>query len=165
MRTHAWPDKATREMVVVASLCLPRRSLAKVGGGAPVGADSRRQSARLYQYGARQRPTRRQEFAMRHEVNLSGGEIALLKSMGLSGAPVFGKLLIQRVGDMETAEFLDTLEGLVSLGYVVSDKVSLRKMEDVERAVFRVNASYVRELRDAIRPGHRREQERRRRRG
>jgi hypothetical protein len=102
---------------------------------------------------------------MRHELNLSGGEIALLKSMGLSGAPVFGKLLIQRVGDMETAEFLDTLEGLVSLGYVVSDKVSLRKMEDVERAVFRVNASYVRELRDAIRPGHRREQERRRRRG
>jgi hypothetical protein len=102
---------------------------------------------------------------MRHELNLSGGEIALLKTMGLSGAPVFGKLLIQRVGDMETAEFLDTLEGLISLGYVVSDKMSLHKIEDVERAVFRVNASYARELRDAIRPGHRREQERRRRRG
>jgi len=102
---------------------------------------------------------------MRHELNLSGGEIALLKSMALSGAPVFGKLLIERVGDMETAELLDTLEGLISLGYVVSDKVSLRTMEDVERAVFRVNASYARELRDAVRPGHRREQERRRRRG
>jgi len=102
---------------------------------------------------------------MRHELNLSGGEIALLKTMGLSGAPVFGKVLIQRAGDMGTAEFLDTLEGLISLGYVVSDKVSFRKMEEVERAVFRVNASYARELRDAIRPGHRREQERRRRRG
>jgi hypothetical protein len=101
---------------------------------------------------------------MRHELNLSGGEITLLKTMGLGGTPVFGKLLIERVGDMETAEFLDTLEGLISLGYVVSDKVSLRTMEDVERAVFRVNASYARELRDAIRPGHRREQERRRRR-
>ena len=102
---------------------------------------------------------------MRHELNLSGGEIALLKSMALSGTPVFGKLLIERVGDMETAELLDTLEGLISLGYVVSDKESLRTMEDVERAVFRVNASYARELRDAVRPGHRREQERRRRRG
>ena len=88
----------------------------------------------------------------------------LLKTMGLSGASVFGKLLVERVGDMETAEFLDTLEGLISLGYVLSDKVNLRTMEDVERAVFRVNASYARELRDAIRPGQRREQERRRRR-
>ena len=101
---------------------------------------------------------------MRREINLSGGEIMLLKTMGLSGAAVFGKLLVERVGDMETAEFLDTLEGLISLGYVLSDKVNLRTMEDVERAVFRVNASYARELRDAIRPGQRREQERRRRR-
>jgi len=101
---------------------------------------------------------------MRREINLSGGEIALLKTMGLSGGSVFGKLLIERVGEMETAEFLDTLEGLISLGYVLSDKVNLRTMEDVERAVFRVNASYARELRDAIRPGQRREQERRRRR-
>ncbi len=101
---------------------------------------------------------------MRRELNLNGGEIALLKTMGLSGAPIFGKLLIERVGEMETAEFLDTLEGLISLGYVLSDKVRLHTMEDVERAVFRVNASYARELRDAIRPGQRREQERRRRR-
>jgi len=101
---------------------------------------------------------------MRRELNLNGGEIALLNTMGLSGAPVFGKLLVERVGDMETAEFLDTLEGLISLGYVLSDKVRLHTMEDVERAIFRVNASYAHELRDAIRPGQRREQERRRRR-
>jgi hypothetical protein len=101
---------------------------------------------------------------MRHELNLSGGEITLLKTMGLSGSPIVGKLLIERVGDMEITEFLDSLQGLISLGYVVSNKVSLHTKEDVERAVFRVNASYARELRDAIRPGHRREQERRRRR-
>jgi hypothetical protein len=101
---------------------------------------------------------------MRRELNLNGGEITLLKTMGLSGGPVFGKLLVERVGEMETAEFLDTLEGLISLGYVLSDKVRLHTMEDVERAVFRVNASYAHELRDAIRPGQRREQERRRRR-
>jgi hypothetical protein len=101
---------------------------------------------------------------MRRDINLSGGEITLLKTMGLSGAPTFGKLLIERIGEMEAAEFLDELNGLISLGYVLSDKVILRSMEDVERSVFRVNASYARDLRDAIQPGRRREQTRRRRR-
>jgi hypothetical protein len=101
---------------------------------------------------------------MRRELNLSGGEIALLKTMGLSGTPVYGKLLLERLGEVQDAEFLDTLDGLVSLGYVLSDKVNLRTREDVERAVFRVNSAYSRELRDAINPGRRRERERRRRR-
>ena len=100
---------------------------------------------------------------MRREINLSGGEITLLKTMGLSGAPTFGKVLIERIGEMETAEFLDELNGLIQLGYVLSDKVNLRTMENVERSVFRVNPSYVRDLRDAIQPGRRREQTRRRR--
>jgi len=95
---------------------------------------------------------------------LSGGEITLLKTMGLSGAPTFGKVLIQRIGEMETAEFLDELNGLISLGYVLSEKMKVRSVEDVERSVFRVNASYARDLRDAIQPGRRREQTRRRRR-
>lgn len=103
---------------------------------------------------------------MRREINLSGGEITLLKTMGLSGSPVFGKLLVERIGEMEPSEFLDELNGLISLGYVLSDKVTLHTMEDVERAVFRVNASYARDLRDALHPGRRRdEKQRRRRRG
>ena len=101
---------------------------------------------------------------MRRDINLSGGEITLLKTMGLSGAPTYGKVLMERIGEMETAEFLDELNGLISLGYVLSNKVNLRSMEDVERSVFRVNASYARDLRDAIQPGRRREQARRRRR-
>ena len=94
---------------------------------------------------------------------MSGGEISLLKTMGLSGAPTYGKLLIERIGEIETAEFLDELNGLISLGYVLSEKVSVRSIDDVERSVFRVNASYARDLRDAIHPGRRREQTRRRR--
>ena len=101
---------------------------------------------------------------MRREINLSGGEITLLKTMGLSGAPTFGKVLIQRIGEMETTEFLDELNGLISLGYVLSEEMKVRSVEDVERSVFRVNASYARDLRDAIQPGRRREQTRRRRR-
>jgi hypothetical protein len=103
---------------------------------------------------------------MKREISLSGGEITLLKSMGLSGMPVYGKLLVEQVGEMAEAEFLDDLTGLIQLGYVLSDKVNVRTMEDVERAVFRVNGSYARDLKDALHPGRRREREgRRRRRG
>src|ERR1700737_34229 len=103
---------------------------------------------------------------MRREINLNGGEITLLKTMGLSGMPVYGKQLVEKIGEMETAEFIDELNGLVSLGYVLCDKVNVHTMEDVERSVFRVNASYARDLRDAIQPGRRREKaQRRRRRG
>ena len=103
---------------------------------------------------------------MGREIKLSGGEISLLKTMGLSGTPVYGKILIERIGEMESAEFLDELNGLISLGYVICDRVNIRTMEDVEHAVYRVNASYARDLRDALNPSRRREEKgRRRRRG
>ncbi len=103
---------------------------------------------------------------MHREINLSGGEITLLKTLGLSGVPTYGKMLVEKIGEMENAEFLDELNGLISLGYVLADKINVRTMEDVERSVFRVNASYARDLKDALHPGHRREREpRRRRRG
>jgi len=101
---------------------------------------------------------------MHREINLSGGEITLLKTLGLSGTPVYGKILIERIGEMESAEFLDELTGLISLGYVLCDKVNVRTVEDVERAVFRVNASYARDLRDAVAPARKREDHSRRRR-
>ena|SRR5947208_12074027 len=101
---------------------------------------------------------------MKREINLSGGEITLLKTLGLSGTPTYGKLLVQQIGEMEQAEFVDDLVGLIELGYVLADKVNIRTMEDVERAVFRVNASYARDLKDAIQPGRRRERDQRRRR-
>jgi len=103
---------------------------------------------------------------MHREINLSGGEITLLKTLGLSGTPTYGKLLVEHIGEMDQGEFLDELSGLIEQGYVLSDKVNVRTMEDVERAVFRVNASYARDLKEAIHPGRRREEKgRRRRRG
>jgi|SRR5215470_14720691 len=103
---------------------------------------------------------------MTREINLSGGEISLLKTLGLSGTPFPGKLLVDHVAEVEQAEFLDDLVGLMELGYVLADKVNIRTMEDVERAIFRVNASYARDLKDALHPGRRKEREgRRRRRG
>ena len=97
---------------------------------------------------------------MGREIKLDGGEITLLKKIGLSGTPVFGKLLIDRVSEMETAEFLDTLTGLISQGYVVSNKVNIRTIEDVATAFLRVDPASSKELREAVTPGRRREKER-----
>lgn len=97
------------------------------------------------------------------EIKLDGGEITVLKTLGLSGTPMAGKMLLDRMGEMETAEFLDTLSGLVSLGYVLSDKVNVRAKEDVERSSFRVNPSYSRDLKESLNPRRRQDDRDRRR--
>ena len=77
---------------------------------------------------------------MAREIKLAGGEITLLKKIGLSGAPVYRQTAGRSTSrTMETAEFLETLTGLIDQGYVVSNKVNIRVIEDVERAFFRVN--------------------------
>jgi hypothetical protein len=101
---------------------------------------------------------------MPREIKLDGGEITVLKKIGLSGSPMYGKMLIDRVDSMETSEFLETLSGLIDRGYVLSNKVNVRVIEDVERAFFRVNPADAKDLRDAINPSRKREQARRQRR-
>jgi hypothetical protein len=97
---------------------------------------------------------------MSREIRLDGGEISILKKIGLSGAPLMGKLLLDRIEGMETGEVLDTLCGLIDQGYVVSDKVTVRTIQDVEKASFRVNAAFSKDLQDAVNPSRRRERER-----
>lgn len=99
---------------------------------------------------------------MGREIKLSGGEITVLKSIGLSGTPIAGKHLLASVEEAEHLEFLDTLTGLIEMGYVVSNLVNLRKIEEVERAFLRVSPAHARDLRDAINPSRARDQERRR---
>jgi hypothetical protein len=97
---------------------------------------------------------------MGREIKLDGGEISILKKIGLSGSPLFGKLLVDRIEEMETGEFLDTLAGLIDQGYVVSNKVNIRVMEDVEKASFRVNPAHAKDLQDAVNPSRKRDRER-----
>lgn len=97
---------------------------------------------------------------MGRDIHLDGGEISLLKKIGLSGAQVYGKILLDRVEGMETAELLDTLTGLIDQGYVLSNKVNIRLIEDAEKAFFRVNAAYAKDLRDAVNPSAKRERDR-----
>ena len=98
------------------------------------------------------------------EIQLSGGEITILKAIGLTGTAVAGKFLLDRMEEVEAGEFIDTLEGLLAMGYLLATKVNIRTLEDVERASFRVNPSYAHDLKDALDPHRRRDEERQRRR-
>jgi hypothetical protein len=102
---------------------------------------------------ARQSAKCSQKFNVRREIHLSGGEITFLKALGLSGTPLQGRLFLARLGEVDENELLETLKGLMELDYVVSSKVNVQKMEDVERSIFRVNSSYSDDLREAMRPG------------
>lgn len=104
---------------------------------------------------------------MRREIHLTGSEITILKAIGVTGAPLFGKLLLGRLGEIDEGEFLETLTSLMDMDYVVASKANVAKIADVERSFFRVNSIYASDLREAMRPGFRRDDDkaRRRRRG
>lgn len=99
---------------------------------------------------------------MSRDIKLDGGEISILKAIGLTGSPIFGKQLLERSAEMLPAELLDSLDSLISLGYVLANKVNIRKIEEVERAMFRVNQAYARDLKDALHPSRARERRGRR---
>lgn len=101
---------------------------------------------------------------MERDIKLDGGEISVLKAIGVSGGQMPGKMLLERVNDMEPVELADSLSCLMTLGYVLSTKMTIRDEEDIEKSIFRVNPSYVRDLRDALKPGGRQREEKSRRR-
>jgi len=97
------------------------------------------------------------------EINLSGGEISILKTIGLGGTSISGAQLVERI-DMEEAELIDALEGLIAFGYVQANRVGIRTLEAVKSASFRVSQAHARELRDAVYPSRKKEEKTRRRR-
>jgi len=86
------------------------------------------------------------------EIKLDGGEICVLKAIGFGGNAVSGEELIEKVKDFAEAELLDTLQGLMMMGYLLSDKQSIHCMEDIERCNFRINSGYSKDLRESIDP-------------
>jgi len=91
------------------------------------------------------------------EINLDGGEKEILKGIGLGGSNIAGKQLLDRVNGMEEAEFISTLRGLITMGFVLADKQSFHNFEDVEHAEFHVNSGYARDLKEALDPRLRRQ--------
>jgi hypothetical protein len=91
------------------------------------------------------------------DINLDGGEKEILKAIGTSGAPISGRQLLDTAVGMEEAEFISTLKGLLSFGYVLADKQAFHDFKDVQNAEFRINAGYARDLKEALDPRLKRE--------
>ncbi len=86
------------------------------------------------------------------EVNLDGTEISIIKAIGIGGSEISGATLMERCPELAEAELIDTLKGLMTMGYVDADRASFYKKEEVQANVFRVNSGYAKELKDALNP-------------
>ena len=103
---------------------------------------------------------------MAREISLSGGDTTVLKAIGMSGAPIKGNMMIERLGDdLDLGDLIDTLDGLMMFDYIISTTDRFRTIEDVEKADFKINPSCAKELRDAVSGRTREPTQRRRRRG
>ena len=102
---------------------------------------------------------------MAREISLSGGDVSVIKALGLSGSQISGKNLLGRLGAMEGAEIVDTLSGLVQMDYVLCDVERLRSVEDMQEANFSVNTAMLRDLREALMPPKKEAKPTRQRRG
>lgn len=89
---------------------------------------------------------------MGREIQLDGAETSVIKSLGIGGGDTEGSVLVERCGDLDFAELCDTLQGLVSVGYVDADSEAFHDREKFDRIHFRVNSGYAKELRDALDP-------------
>lgn len=87
------------------------------------------------------------------EINLDGGEVSIIKALGSSSSEMLGADLIEKVGiDLAPAEVMDTIKGLIALGYVDADKTGFYNVEDIKPIYFRINSGYAKDLRDALDP-------------
>ena len=88
---------------------------------------------------------------MGKDINLDGTEISIVKALGFTGE-ISGKVLMDRVSELDVAELIDALNGLVSFGYVVSDKSAFYNSKELEAANFQVNSGYARDLKAVLDP-------------
>src|SRR5690242_18832122 len=87
------------------------------------------------------------------EINLDGGEISVIKALGVGSGEMTGEDLINRIGgDLVPAELIDTLKGLMMLGYVDADKNAFYNLDEFKAIHFRVNSGYSKDLREALNP-------------
>jgi hypothetical protein len=87
------------------------------------------------------------------EINLDGGEISIIKALGMSSSETMGEDLIAKVSiDLEPAELIDVIKGLMAVGYVDADKSGFYSVDDIKPIFFRINSGYAKDLRDALDP-------------
>jgi len=89
---------------------------------------------------------------MPREIQLDGTEVSILKAIGFGSGEVDGETLCERCADLEFAELLDSLKGLISMGYVECDGYSMHNKEEMQKAHFHVNSGYSKDLKDSLDP-------------
>lgn len=85
------------------------------------------------------------------DIQLDGSEVTIIKAIGIHGEAT-GQTLIERCPDLETAELIDTLKGLMMRGFVDADDRSFYKAEELEPIHFSVNSGYAKEIKEALNP-------------
>jgi hypothetical protein len=86
------------------------------------------------------------------DINLDGMEISIIKALGLSGNETSGEDLLKNISDIEIAEIIDIMGGLIALGYVDCDFPSISNSEAFKHARFRVNSGYSHDLKEVLDP-------------
>jgi hypothetical protein len=98
---------------------------------------------------------------MARDINLDGSEVTIIKALGLSGSEVDGDSLMKKIPELMFAELADTLRGLISMGYVSSDKGAFYSEEEFKRVHFQINSGYSKDLREALDPQPQKQKSRR----
>ena len=85
------------------------------------------------------------------KINLDGGEITIIRALGVSGAPMAGRDLKGHVGGVSDQNLAETLKTMIALGYITAIP-DLDLAEDFDKVTFAVNSGYARDLKEALEP-------------
>lgn len=86
------------------------------------------------------------------DIYLDGGEISIVKAIGIGGGVTSGETLLERVPALDIYDAIDVLKGLTTTGYVICDRDSFRDHDDFRQAEFHVNSGYTKALKHAVDP-------------
>ena len=87
---------------------------------------------------------------MGREINLDGTEISVVKAIGIGGGEIDGETLMTRCADLDIAELIDALHGLMMQGFVEADSSSFYNAKEMKEVNFRVNSGYAKDLKEAV---------------
>jgi hypothetical protein len=89
---------------------------------------------------------------MAREINLDGGEMLVIKALGVRGGEISGEVLLEKIPSMDANALIDVLKSLMMMGYIDGDKSSFYSAEELKGIHFQVNSGYSRELKEALDP-------------
>ncbi len=91
-------------------------------------------------------------FMGKTTINLDGSETTVIKGLGFMGAEIDGDALLAACKGMAANDLIDTLKGLIDVGYVDSEIDVFYSMKEIKKEKFRINPAYLKDIREAIDP-------------